>query len=217
MRTELDHLVVAADTLERGTDHVEALLGVRATPGGKHAAQSTHNALIRLGMDQYLEIIAIDPEAAPPPYPRWFGLDDPAIRESLAQSPRLLTWVARTDSLEECLVHCDRDLGKIRSMERGGLRWRMTFTSNGALVEQGLVPPLIEWLVSAHPARGLPDAGCELIRLEGIHRNSERVCATLEAMGLGGTLSLSGSLDGGVGLLARIQTPDGEKTLGTGP
>ncbi len=217
MKTGLDHLVVAADTLARGIDHVEALLGVRATTGGKHAAQSTHNALIRLGMDRYLEIIAVDPDAVPPSFPRWFGLDDPAIRESLAHAPRLLTWVARTDSLERCLSQCGRDLGEIRSMQRGELRWRMTFTPDGALVEQGLVPPLIEWHVPVHPAGQLPDVGCELLRLEGVHPDPDRVCGTLDEMGLGGALSVSRSQREDVGLLARIRTPTGEKALGMNP
>ena len=45
---ELDHLVVAAATLEQGCDWLESGLGVRPQPGGKHVAMGTHNALLRL-------------------------------------------------------------------------------------------------------------------------------------------------------------------------
>jgi hypothetical protein len=44
----LDHLVVAAATLEQGEDHLEAMLGVRPQRGGKHVAMGTHNSLLRL-------------------------------------------------------------------------------------------------------------------------------------------------------------------------
>ena len=215
VNTELDHLVVAAETLEQGVDHLEVLLGVRATPGGKHDAQGTHNALIRLGVDRYLEIIAVDPEANAPQYPRWFGLDDPVIRRQVAESPRFLTWVARTDSLQECLARSDRALGEVRSMRRGDLRWRMTFTADGALIEDGLLPPLIEWNVPVHPARRLEDVGCQIIRIEGYHPDPTQLRRSLDVLGLCGEISISRSQERPSGLAARILTPDGEKTLDT--
>ena len=38
-RSELDHIVVAARTLEEGSAWVEAALGVAPVPGGKHASR----------------------------------------------------------------------------------------------------------------------------------------------------------------------------------
>ena len=61
---EVDHLVIAAETLAQGCDYVESGLGVRPAPGGKHVTMGTHNALVGLGPHAYIEIIAIDPEAA---------------------------------------------------------------------------------------------------------------------------------------------------------
>src|SRR4051812_23817798 len=91
----LDHLVLAAADLAQGVSFVADRLGVRAPAGGRHAVMGTHNALVRLGRDVYLEIIAIDPEAPAPARARWFGLDEPRMRRRLAEQPRIVTWVAR--------------------------------------------------------------------------------------------------------------------------
>jgi len=45
-------------------------------PGGRHVRYGTHNTLLGLGDDLYLEVIAKDPAAAPYDGPTWFGLDD---------------------------------------------------------------------------------------------------------------------------------------------
>ncbi|MEL6648491.1 MAG: VOC family protein, partial [Pseudomonadota bacterium] len=43
---ELDHLAIAAETLEDGREAVEAALGVSLQPGGQHAHFGTHNLLL---------------------------------------------------------------------------------------------------------------------------------------------------------------------------
>ncbi|HEX6635378.1 MAG TPA: VOC family protein, partial [Usitatibacter sp.] len=80
---DLDHLVVAARTLEEGAAWVEAALGVPTVAGGKHDLMGTHNRLLGLDGRRYLEVIAIDPSAPPPARARWFGLDEAAPRERL--------------------------------------------------------------------------------------------------------------------------------------
>ncbi len=74
--SKLDHLAIVAPTLEEGVAYVEKTLGVPMAAGGKHPEMGTHNRLLRLGDDIYLEVIAVDPEAPRPERPRWFGLDD---------------------------------------------------------------------------------------------------------------------------------------------
>ena len=98
-RAELDHIVVASARLDEGVDWVEQRLGVRPQPGGSHVAMGTHNALLKLGVQTYLEVIAIDPEGTPPSRPRWFALDQPAMQARLAAGPALVTWAVRCDSL----------------------------------------------------------------------------------------------------------------------
>ena len=93
MNTKFDHLVVGAKNLEQGVAYIKEKLGVEMPFGGKHLKLGTHNHLIQVGKNIFLEIIAIDPDQPVPERPRWFGLDDPLIQMSLDQTPRLLSWV----------------------------------------------------------------------------------------------------------------------------
>ncbi len=98
----LDHLTVAALTLEEGVAHVERQLGVAVPPGGAHPLMGTHNHLMQLGDGIFLEIIAPDP-AVEPKRPRWFALDDAHMRARLKSSPRLISWVVRVPDLTATL------------------------------------------------------------------------------------------------------------------
>ena len=75
MRVPIDHLVYAASDLERGMREIEALTGVSPTAGGRHPGRGTQNALIALGVDVYLEIVAPDPQQPAPTSRRWLGVD----------------------------------------------------------------------------------------------------------------------------------------------
>ena len=88
MVSTIDHLIVAATTLEEGAQFVQKALGVAPQPGGKHERMGTHNCLLKLGPELYLEIIAIDPEGKTPSQPRWFDLDSPGMRAELQAGPR---------------------------------------------------------------------------------------------------------------------------------
>jgi hypothetical protein len=69
-----DHLVVAAASLASGAAWLERRLGVPLQPGGQHSAMGTHNRLLRLGADSYLELIAIDPSLPAPVRPAGLAL-----------------------------------------------------------------------------------------------------------------------------------------------
>ncbi|HEX3097045.1 MAG TPA: VOC family protein [Usitatibacter sp.] len=164
---ELDHLVVAARTLDEGAAWVSSVTGVAMVPGGKHPLMGTHNRLLGLGGRRYLEVIAIDPHAPPPARPRWFGLDEPAMRERLARGPALIHWVERTDDLEGALAGYPETV-EILDATRGDFAWRITVPRDGRLPGGGTLPTLIQW-TGPHPGDRLPRSGCELadFRSEG--------------------------------------------------
>ncbi len=163
MDFEIDHLVVTAQTLEEGVAQIEARLGVTMAPVGAHPLMSTHNRLLLIGPGLYLEVIAVDPAAAPPDHARWFGLD------SFAGPPRLSHWVARGTDLDGALARAPAGAGRAMAVSRGALSWRMSVPEDGRLPYEGLFPGLIEWDGAAHPADTLPDAGCRLEMLELVH------------------------------------------------
>ena len=89
MTAHLDHLVIAAADLESGKAWLEDRTGLKMQPGGEHAYFGTHNALLGL-RGSYLEVIALDPAAPAPAYPRWFGLDEGEMQERLTAGPALI-------------------------------------------------------------------------------------------------------------------------------
>ena len=160
----LDHLVVAARTVEEGGAWIQSLLGVAPVPGGKHATMGTHNRLLRLGAREYLEIIAVDPDAPAPSRPRWFSLDTPEMVELLEQGPALVHWVMRTDDIVRDAARCPDEL-EILDLSRGAYRWRIGVPRDGHLPCGGHCATLIQWEGNMHPAANLPESGCEIAEL----------------------------------------------------
>lgn len=171
---ELDHLAIAAETLEEGRVHVEEALGVALQAGGQHAHFGTHNVLLGLEDGLYLEVIAVDPSAQPPDYPRWFGLD------RFRGEPRITNWICRTNDLA-ALVERQPDAGQPVALTRGDLRWRMAVPADGVLPFCGAFPALIEWSGAAHPAQRLDASGCRLVRLTIRHPDANALQSMLVA------------------------------------
>jgi len=167
---ELDHLVVAAASLDDGVRWCEARLGVTPGAGGRHALMGTQNRLLAIASPTfacaYLEIIAIDPAAATPVRRRWFGLDNPALQARLANDgPQLVHWVARTseiDAVRTAMAAAGVDPGQPTAATRGEYRWRITLRDDGAPQRGGAVPALIQWDSSAHPTDEMVDCGVML-------------------------------------------------------
>jgi hypothetical protein len=161
IQTSLDHLVIAAPTLHVGVDWIERLFGVRMNPGGKHPRMGTHNALLKIGDRQYLEVIAIDPDQPAPNRERWFGLD---YIDSLAQ-PAFITWVARTSSIQSAVHMLPWNPSSIETMNRGTLEWSLSIPKHNDWKAQSHFPLLIQWGDDQHPTDHLPDASVRLIGL----------------------------------------------------
>jgi hypothetical protein len=213
LAARVDHLVIAAATLEQGDAWCERTLGITPGPGGKHPLMGTHNRLVRVATVNfpraYFEIIAIDPAAPDPGRKRWFDLDDMALRATLAdQGPRLVHWVAQVPDLNQALAALKRlgidrgePLAASRMTPRGLLEWRISVRPDGQRLFDGCLPTLIEW-GDVHPAASLPDSGLSLHNLAVRHPRSADLRAALDAVGLehiaveGGPASVCATLHG---------------------
>lgn len=216
MKATLDHLVVGAETLAQGVEYVSDLVGVAPQTGGRHEREGTHNALLSLGPESYLEVIAIDPEAESPDHARWFSLDASTVRDTLGGGPRLLTWVVRCAELDSGHLPASHRHCELRAMERGNFRWRMTFTSDGALLSGGTVPLILQWLSPQRPTDVLSEAGCRLRQFSTPSRLHRSIRAPLSALGLEQALIPRPDeefTDGRV-LRAILSTPRGDVVLG---
>lgn len=211
-RVEVDHLVVAAGSLDEGTDYVFETLGVRPEGGGVHGTMGTHNRLVRLGVSCYLEVIAIDPDAPEPSRPRWFELDTESMRQKLRRKPQLITWALRTDKMADLYRRSNHILGRMEPMSRGSLHWELTLTEDGHLPGGGVIPFLIDWKHNPHPTSAMAESGCSLAGLRGFHPQPETVLPVLESLGAAPLIELKIS-ESGPCLAAFIETPDGLREL----
>jgi hypothetical protein len=208
MRCEIDHLVVAAPTLEGGAAWIERRLGVALGAGGTHPRMGTHNRLLKLGESAFLEVIAPDPGARRPDRPRWFGLDE----IDASSEPRLAAWVARTHDLRAFSDDLLAGLGPVETMTRGAREWLITIPTDGRPPLGGALPMLIEWQSPRTPAgAGLPEAGCALAALGLRHPEPARVEAWLSEAGFADRVAVEA---GEAGLWADIVTPAGTRRLG---
>lgn len=151
----LDHIAVAGSTLAAATQYCEAALGPMQ-PGGEHAVFHTHNTLMGLEDQLYLEAIAVNPAAPAPDRPRWFDLD------RFSGAPRVTNWICRTDDLDAALDALPGAFGEPVQLQRGDLRWRMAVPASGILPYDNCAPALIEWQTESHPVQMLKKTGNRL-------------------------------------------------------
>ncbi|WP_131735598.1 VOC family protein [Actinomadura roseirufa] len=173
----LDHLVYATPHLQETVEQFHRLTGVRPAEGGRHEGLGTRNHLLGLGGRRYLEIIGPDEERPAPGAARPFGVD-------ALTTPALVTWAIRADDIEERVAAArlrGHDPGDVQDMSRrtpGGdlLTWRLAYA------ETGLVPFLIDWGTTPHPAeRGLPSV--PLVSFSGTDPDPAGVRTRLDAVG----------------------------------
>lgn len=226
MKTHIDHLVVAATTLEQGIQWCEATLGITPAPGGEHEKYGTHNRLFKIATPKhplaYLEIIAINPGAEMPKrsqVARWFDLDDRALQKAIAQEPRLITYVACTDDIKAAR-HALRvqgiERGQIvhasRKSSKGTLNWQITVREDGERLFNGTLPTLIQWgkpeatdPLRLHPRNSLPRSGVTLQSLSICHPSGAKLQSAYAALGLEEVAIETGPAN----IVATLKTPKG--------
>ncbi|MGB3799770.1 MAG: VOC family protein [Lewinella sp.] len=166
-----DHLVYLIDDLP-ATVAQFARLGVPTSPGGRHLSRGTHNALLRLGERQYLELLAVDPATHISP-PRWMGID-------LGNLPRISRWAASAGKMPDGqpLQSGQRDLPNGQT-----LKWKLT--DPGSQPAISILPFLIDWGADGpHPADSLPDLGFYLDELRLIHPDPATINRQLQRLEL---------------------------------
>ena len=201
----LDHIVVVAETLAEGTDYVADTLGVSLQQGGDHAFMGTHNTLLSLGPEAYLEVIAINPDAPAPDRPRWFGMD------VFSGPPRLANWVCSSDDMANDHAAAPPGMEDVIDAARGDLRWKMAVPTAGQYPFGGAFPGMIAWQTALQPQEMLTDHGVRLLALEVAHPDLAGLRSALSGLAPEAPVSLmSGPAPK---LRARLSTPRGEVLL----
>ncbi|MFK4085071.1 VOC family protein [Kribbella sp. NPDC020789] len=192
----LDHLVLGTADLFATVRRFGDATGVEPVEGGRHEQWGTRNFLVGLGGTTYLELLGPDPEADRPPAFDFSG-------------ERFLTWAIHPADIDAVLLTARAagvDLGQIGPLSRATpsgelLSWRVSTPPE--YLYDGLVPFLIDWGTTTHPATNLPTV--ELVDLHASHPQAGELREALSV--------LSTSLDlstGPAALTATFRGPLGE-------
>lgn len=183
MQTGIDHIVIGAESLKQGVEYVKNCFGVDMPYGGVHRKMGTYNHLMQLGDGVFLEVIAVNHEIEPPNRPRWYGLDDPFIRQQIKLQPTLLTWVVNTRNINTLIRQASFSIGKAELIRRGELSWYFGLPDDGRLLAGGMLPYAIDWLTDKHPSKRMADLGCRLHSLEIYHPHPLWLQSALASIG----------------------------------
>ena len=201
----IDHLVFACSDLGDGVDLIARQLGSRPVKGGRHPAWGTHNALLSLGPRCYLEVIAPDPDN------KKSAVQIPEVF-SRSGSGTLSSWAAGVQDLSQRRSTSDQRsptlggliAGSRQKSDGGVLSWLLTDPMKSVM--GGLVPFIIDWGDSDHPAAGLPSE-CFLRALHLHHPEPELLGEALDALGLSNLVEIKASSQASV--VALIESPRG--------
>ena len=169
MSGRIDHIVIGADNLISGTRILENKLNTKFISGGEHKIMGTHNNLLKLQKEIYLEVIANNPNIESIPHSRWFSLDKLETKEKIKKSPRSLCWMLAVDNIEDVVNNCGYHPGEILQLSRGDLKWKVTVPSDGSLIDNGVLPFLIEWPKNIHPSKNLTNSRIKLNNINLFH------------------------------------------------
>jgi hypothetical protein len=203
--SHLDHLILGCTDLERAIALVADGTGVRAAFGGVHPGRGTQNALLSLGVGQYLEIVAPDPAQSEL---RQYS----TIRDMV--DPHLVGWAAGTQDIDalatqlrSAQIACDGPTDGSRSRPDGRtLRWKTLVLRDD---EVGLLPFFIQWgAASIHPSVDAPP-GCRLAMLSAATPDVRGLSSTAATLDLDIAITRGGRRQ----LLARIIGPHGDLEL----
>lgn len=195
----LDHILYAVPNLQKGTEDFEKLTGVQPAYGGKHTHLGTHNALISLGEEVYLELIAPDPTQSIP-------FENVIFDIGKIKVPKIITWAVRSTNINE--LGSRIQISKIEDGKRikedgTSLKWKTAGITEFA-DNSGIVPFVIQWISIPHPANTSP-GGCELLEFSAEHPCPNKLTKLLSELSFSFKIVKSQS----VRLKAKINSPKG--------
>lgn len=207
----LDHILWATHDLDDGIAHFERLTGIRAARGGRHPGRGTHNALLALTQNSYLEIIAPDPSQS---------LDNNlgATIKALP-SPGIFTFAVQCNDMPSLVAAAKRAKIAIEGPDNWSreqpdgptLRWLLAFTNDTPFGRY--VPFYIDWQKSPHPSTTTP-GGLQLLDFTIRHPEHAQLSALYAALNIDVRVAPGDRPD----MLASLQGPRGPITLtSTGP
>ena len=143
---KLDHLVIGAVTLEEGTEFVEDILQTKLSNIGYHKDMGTHNRVIKISNEVYLEVVAIDPKINNLKNRKWFNLDNPNLQLKLKKSPQIIGYVIEKNNKIPFKYY-----DPFFNISRANYRWQFAMPSHknnildSEIIESGIIPSLIFW------------------------------------------------------------------------
>ena len=155
----IDHIILGVDDLEKGMTEFATRTGVKPARGGVHPGRGTQNALVSLGNDRYIEIMAPSHEAGTTGGPRTaFATLTPA------------GWALHTGDLAGVIAMLRGAAFKVSDTQPGArtrpdgmkLAWQSAAVAGSGLDD---APFFIQWGAGTpHPSADSP-SGCTLERV----------------------------------------------------
>lgn len=176
----VDHVILGIRDLDAGMRQFEERTGVRPKLGGEHPGRGTRNALVSLGPDVYLEILA--PQAGAPESPGDGGLHTKAELAPVGWA----VFVRDLDATRGRLRAAGFGLSDVAPGSRTRpdgtrLEWKAFDITQPELAA---VPFFIRWGDgTTHPSQDSP-AGCRLVRLRIATRDADAVRRLFAALPL---------------------------------
>ena len=120
MGYKIDHLVVACNNLEEGSNYVQDILNLKLGPIGYHKSLGTYNRVLKVG-SIYIEVIALDPFSEVDKEKSFFGLSYNYVRKNILTQPRLVSFVISSTKEFNSPYYL-----KKKYVERGKFRWNFS-------------------------------------------------------------------------------------------
>ncbi len=205
---QIDHIVYTVPDLAAAMDWFEEISGIRPTFGGYHTTQGTKNAVVNLGNQRYLEILAADEENTAIQPPRWMGVD-------FLEKAQMTRWSLKSNDLPNdsaILKNYHKEMGRIQGGQRKTtsgnlLTWEMIMPLAAPQLE--VMPFMTDWQNSAvHPTDSMPQQ-CQLIDMQFIHPTPNLLVPTLTKLALDLDLVVGETIS----IKAIIQCPKGIITI----